>query len=658
MSSHDVAHYLYVYRSSSASHLREIVELIPRLSYPERKKLMTILRSRCYPQKGTSLYNQVRSVTQTISQLYPQATEQLRSALQSPMLSGFLLSAVLSAPYTKQEVAKLKDTLMWKEVSVMESVPRAPAYNWFNLYDLYQPIHVDLKQAPSFHRILQRAIYRWQLRCSTTVLYPHSGTKGTSFNTRNNLEVYQGYLDSDVEVTTSTLEHYYARTGIEVGGDCEMRQRWYPTQASPRTYFAQGGDAYRSSKFLRDPFNWLCDSIRPTNRFDRVSISGLEVDEETEDVWIYDLTSFTSLFHEHWAFLHFLAVVSRDVQVTIFDSWEGPLLVSLGELVMRYANENVRQPCYSTKIPALSHLTLCHSVAGFLGVFGNIATCTFPHGIALSTVRDSEKESWCAGDDAGSKDTKEGEGRDVENVAVSLGSIAWEKTFIASQLGAVAMKRSVLIFNNVLYQRPNILWPIFSILNDQDPRFSPLDTDNGPGRVCNAVVSFLQSCVNCPMSPFDIEFAYTFFCWYYGQKNLPLSGWYPPLTGHYPWDHTVARISPEVFGKDPLNVLVDSFYGTQYVTQREEDLPWEGDGTLTLHNVFECNSSKHLSYLRNLGYLMSEPSQTVLMGEEGKSRAFVDVGREKSTKYYVYRFTVIETIPLDLMSFVLTHSVT
>jgi hypothetical protein len=618
---------------------------------------MTVVRARCFPQKGTSLYNQTGAAMSSLSRIYPQAIQQLKSILNSAMLSGFLLSALLAAPYTQQEVRDLKADLMWKEVSVMESVPRCPTFAWDNLYDLYSPIHVDLKQAPRFHQILQRAIYRWHLKCSTRVLYPHSGTKGVSFNTRQNLEYAQGFLSSEIEVSTTMIEHYYARTGVLVKGDCEMKQRWYPTQSSPRTYFAQGGDAYHSSKHLRDPFNWLCDSIRPTNRYDRVTISGLEVDEQTEDVFIYDLTSFTSLFHEHRSFLHFLCVVSQGVRVTIFDSWEGPLHVNLSDLIWEYLQVNVCQPSYSTRIPQLAHLTLAHSVAGFLGVFGNLATCTFPHGVALSTVRDSEKECWCAGDDAGSKDDKIDDGKSVRLCAKALGTIAWEKTFTASQPGAVALKRPVLIQGSVLYQRPNILWPIFSVLNDRDPRFGPVDTDKGHERVVNSVVSFLQSCVRCPMSPSDIDMACSFFTWYYHKRNLPVQGWYPPLTGYNPWEYTIARISPEVFGKDPLQVLVDSFYGTEYAACQEEERIWEGDSTLFVGNVFECNNTSHLGYLKRLGYVISEPCQVVVPGEKGKQRAFQDVERGRSTRLFVYRFQVIEEVPTQLMSFVLTPTV-
>jgi len=379
------------------------------------------------------------------------------------------------------------------------------------------------------------------------------------------------------------LEHYYSRTGIKVEGCCELKQRWYPTQASPRTYFAQGGSAFHSSKFVRDAFNWICDELYSTNRYNRVSLSGLVVDNQ-EDVFIYDLTSFTSLFHEHRAFLTFLAQSVEEVQVIVFDSWDGPTHYSLGRLIWEYLCHNVSQPSWTSSLPAFADLELVHSVAGFLGVYGNLATCTFPHGVALSTIRDTDKESWCAGDDAGTVHQKES-GRDVQQCAEAIGSISWEKVFVASEEGAVALKRPVSIQENVLYQHANILWPVFSVMCESDPRFTAVDTQNGLDRVCSAITSFLQSCLRVPLSPPDVEFAYLYFSHFYERFRLPMSGWFPPLTGYYPWKVTIPRMDRSSFSMDPLQRLVNSFFGTQYVSDLQEDMPWEGEATLYFKSV-------------------------------------------------------------------------
>jgi hypothetical protein len=647
MSFQPESHYLRIYGSSPAYQMFDLVKLLPSLSHKQRKCLLTVTRARCYPVRGTSLHSQTWDYLLPIVR-NPLYQRQLIEVLSSPMRSGFFLSAIMSAPYSEAEVRNIKHELLWKEVSVMESCPRDPSVDWENLYTIDEPLHQDLKLAPKLNNIVRRAIYRWSLKCERTILYPAFSSKGVSFQTRDNFETYYGPIDRDCELTTGMLEHYYSRTGVKVEGNCELKQRWYPTQASPRTYFAQGGSAYHTSKHLRDAFNWLCDSLRSTNRFDRVSVSGFAVDS-LGDMYIYDLTSFTSLYHEHRSFLGFLSRAVEDVWVVVFDSWEGPIRRTLGSLIVDYLTHNVCQPSWSTKIPSFVDLELVHSVAGFLGVYGNLATCTFPHGLTLGTIRNSEQESYCAGDDAGTISEKE-RSRDVEMCAKVSGSISWEKTFVASEDGAIALKRPIGIYGGVTYQRPNILWPVFSVMCEADPRFTSIDTHDGLGRVCGAIMSFLQSCQRVPLTPSDIEFAYLFFEHFYERFHLPMSGWYPPLTGHYPWRVSIPRLERGVFGEDPLQLLVNSFFGTQYVCGLEDDIEWEGDSTLYLGNTFACNSHKHLTYLVKLGYLARTSVQEVVLGTEGLNRALKDIDPNRTNRHIVYEFTVVEPIPNHLMS--------
>jgi hypothetical protein len=473
------------------------------------------------------------------------------------------------------------------------------------------------------------------------------GNKAVSSETRREFEsCVNRTFDSDLDVTSAMVEHYYSRTGIQLKGGCEMKQRWYPTQASPRTYFAQGGSAYHSSKFLRDPFNWLCDLYYPTNRYSRVSPSGIPVNLGEDDIFVYDLTSFTSLFHEQRSFLIFLADLTMDEMIMVFDSWEGPVRVSLGSLILEYVSTNLMFPTYETKISILSNLELHHSVAGFLGVFGNLATCTFPHGVCLSTVRDNPDECWCAGDDAGTKDIRETHGMNTRSMSEALGSIAFEKTFVASESGAIALKRPVSVIGGLLYQHPNILWPVFAVMIDEDPRFRLPPCPRRSDRVMGAIVSFLRSCQRVPLSATDVEFAFDFFTVFYQRHSLPLSGWYPPLTGYFPWRTTIPRIDKTCFGKDPIHVLINSFYGTEYITGLVDELPWDKH-LPPLNESFVCNSEKHLAYLVKLGYLSRELITCMYPGAEGLARARLDVDHPPTLRL-VYTYVVIEHIPSNL----------
>jgi len=633
-----------IYGSTGISALDEMLSVIPHLTHPTRKKLMTVCRARCYPQPFTVLHSQTWGAISNFISGSPERNLILKAVLESPMLSGFFLSALLSAPYTALDVQNIKNELMWKEVSVMESTPRLPQIDWMSILTYCGPLHTDLNPSPTTNRRVRIALRSWMLKCQRTILYPSMGNKAVSFDTRFKFENALNHsIVQDIDVTSSMVEHFYSRSGIKLRGCCEMKQKWYPTQASPRTYYAQGGEAYHTSKFLRDAINWLCDAFWPTNRFTRVSPSGIPVNLDDTDVFIYDLTSFTSLFHEHASFIQFLSQLTEEVDVTVFDSWHGPLTVSLGSLFNEYLQANVLQPSYSTRIHQLVDLELHHSIAGFLGVFGNLMTCTFPHGICLSTVQDNPDECWCAGDDAGTKEPLESSGRQTMTMSKLLGSVSIEKTFRISEPGAIALKRPIDVQGGLIYQHPSIIWPVFAILCEQDPRFYDPNARKPLDRITGSIVSFLNSCQRVPLSPSDIEFAYSFFVKFYHRYRLPLSGWYPPLTGHHPWSTTIARMDKACFGKDPLHVLIDSFYGTEYVSGLLDDIPW--DACLpALGERFVCNSAQHLAYLVKLGYLSRELITCIYPGAEGLSRAKLDVDHPP-THRLVYEFSVVESVP-------------
>jgi hypothetical protein len=269
----------------------------------------------------------------------------------------------------------------------------------------------------------------------------------------------------------------------------------------------------------------------------------------------------------------------------------------------------------------------------------------------LSTVNDKPDDCWCAGDDAGTKEENETDGSLTMSVAEVLGSIAREKTYRASQEGALALKRPISIHGGLLYLHPSILWPIFSVMIDEDPRYNLLPVKHTVDRVTGAIVSFFQSCQRVPLSSSDIQFAFEFLSHFYQRYSLPTTGWYPPLTGYHPWHVTIPRLEMSVFGKDPLHALVDSFFGTEYTSIVKDVIPWDKNLPL-LKESFVCNSEKHLAFLERLGYLAKEPLICVFPGEEGKSRAHLDIDGKDSNQN-VYSFTVIEPIPDSLVVLVL-----
>jgi hypothetical protein len=82
----------------------------------------------------------------------------------------------------------------------------------------------------------------------------------------------------------------------------------------------------------------------------------------------------------------------------------GPVEEDLGDLVLDYAIHCVEKPPLSIERydPSFEDITFYHEVASMLGIFGNLMTCTFAHGVVVgmsSPDVDSNQVYNCAGDD-------------------------------------------------------------------------------------------------------------------------------------------------------------------------------------------------------------------------------------------------------------------
>jgi hypothetical protein len=559
----------------------------------------------------------------------------------SPAMYGLLLSFTLSAPYTSSEVQEIKDNMAWKEVSVMESVPRQSSLDWGGA--IYHGIWLDpLHPHPRLSIEIRHSLDLWLRIVSSRIIFPHFGNKLLGrLSTDLFLDMFPTYDFN--EVSTRDLEMAYSRTGLKTDGPCEMKQKWYPTNASPRTYFAQGSTAYHSSKYLRDAFNLLCDTIRPTARYTRVKPSLIRVDD-MDEVLIYDLTSFTSLFHEQRGFLLFLAEYANSVEVVILDTYLGPIHTQLSSLILDYlVNCNI-QPEYSTKLLGFDlSVRLCHSVAGFLGVYGNLATCTFPHGVFLASMKDSTEFSWCAGDDAGTSTS------DISSVirAVStLGVIAEEKTFKGSEEGSVALKRPAILLSGHLFTLDNIIWPTFGSLFGEE-RFGDKDfhAEVIPSFL-KSLIPFFRSCQSVTFSSHDLVISLEVLNSVYGVLGLPKEGYLPHVQGWHRYPCAVPVLDEYSFVKDPLDRLVELFYPGFYIG------PLIGDSSdvpmLYRDVVFESVMTRELGLLCRLGYVVSKPLKCMYVDNTGLESLRASVRGLVRSSSMMYEFLVVEDPPEPL----------
>jgi hypothetical protein len=616
-------------------HWSDLLSVIPVLPFKVRKQLITMTRSRVYPNPGTRLYSICSDLVHCIPS-HTTLAKTLQEVYNYPIVSGFLLSIVLSCPYTKAEVEEIKEQMIWKELSVMESVPRTPSIRWHILSDNKDfELHPHLACSTTIPRQVRAIFQQWFRVCQSRLIYPHSGTKSVSKETKRQMIQHRDWPPTEM-VSTTHLEQLYSDTGLKLSGPCEMRQKWYPTQSSPRTYYAMGGDAYFRSRYLRNAINWLCDLFMPCHRKRRVRPDWIRVDPE-EEVYIYDLSSFTSNMHEHSSFLNFLAELARGVEVHVFDTYEGILIMDLGEMIDEY-NQLNRQPKYSMESVWQVDLELVHSVAGFLGVYANLMSATFPHSVVLSTVTDEASKSWCAGDDAGTG-SSEGE-RIVHESAQTVGSLATEKVYILSETGAQALKRKVSRLAQGIFVHNSALWPAWSLLFHYDPRFDQTTLQEKRAKFSSAVVPFLSSVSQMVLTPMEEQLVLDVLKKVYQRLSLPLEGWLPILHG-YSRPYTVPMVTDYCLKYDPLLLLAESYYLGWYLGPEVDG----EDFTLDLldQDEFICFSHPRLVVLERLGFVSSEKVKRVYEGEFGRDVLYRHVSGKLSKP--INRYKVIGNIP-------------
>lgn len=531
----------------------------------------------------------------------------------------------------------------------MESVKRACALN-FDVFFGYadMPLLEFLSPNRTMAKRIQQCIDSWIEDLTDTVLFPKLGSKTVSKVTRDELRAtFPEYVQADdIGITPIDLERVYHQYGIKVGGPCEMRQKWYCSNLKPRTYYAMGGDAFHSSKYLALPLVDLCDTLPSTNKYSRVDPGRILIRDDTDDVAYYDLTSFTSNLHVHLEFMLRLAKYCDGTNVMILDARLGMVDKDLGALIREYAETNLRNPTYTLPSkyadPSVVHY---HGVAGFLGVYGNIASATFIHGAVMTMMHNYLDENNVAGDDG--LDVTSDVDRTLKVVG-SMGVVMDEKTFRDSEGCCIHLKRPITRVGNRLLHGLLSTWPSLEPAMEQpDPRYpyyNELTRRERKDAIAGSVTAFLQKLVPLDLTTDDVELVDTFLSYVYDTYGLPRSGCVPQATNDR--SAFVPAYEKRFIGIDPTyNTIVRNYCGIVRLPRRGHER-WN-PGMLE-QETFECNSTKLLNYLESLGYIEQEKVSQYTFGEEGL--------RELLREYIspeppIYRYTVIRRLPLWLSDF-------
>jgi hypothetical protein len=336
-----------------------------------------------------------------------------------------------------------------KELRLSEEVERPSAVDWRPIFEWpsfgHLPIHPNLPPNPEMYRRLHRSLSTFRNSLKDHMFYPRGTHKNMSRDTRRNYEKEFESLDGVPIFGQDNWQRVYHETGRQLPGVSEMRQKWYPSGAKPRTYFAMGGSSYAASRFLQDFFSQFVDWFIPTNSIHRLRPSRLyasSIERDDPHFRIYDLASFTSNCHEQTSFCVALREFMDGIDITIVDERDGPVVISLYSLLDTYIDVCVSKPAlsYERFDPELEGRVFHHGRASLLGIYGNLMTCTVLHFFIMSTVSQTLEEINVAGDD-GIVVEDSLNNLDVDTAISLIGEYARDKTFRGDEAGAICLKR-------------------------------------------------------------------------------------------------------------------------------------------------------------------------------------------------------------------------
>jgi len=458
------------------------------------------------------------------------------------------------------------------------------------------------------------------------------------------------------------IRHYH-ETGEKIEGSIEMRQKWYPSNAKPRTYFAQGGTAYIYSRFLQDFFTELVNIFPTTNHITRLQPYRLRLQPDGHYL-IYDLSSFTSNMQAQRNFCRELAEFMKGTEVEIFDEYYGRVPVDIGELLEEYNENCVDFPVLNQdRVPIFLRDEFSeyeHECASMLGIYGNLMTCTVAHFLIISgSLEDVWRDDNTAGDD----------GMILYFLftyfsilmAISLvGTFAMDKTFHSNEEGAIALKRPVMEVRDPLTgasvsTKDNIIPPnllvswTYLVGYDIDPRFRLIygDPDSLADRISivgKDLMRFLVSAYSVNYSNLLVTDVFEGFT----RLVRQVTG-ISPVTGGsiggitYTWPVDVRTYS--FLDHDPLYLFAFMTFRTSMVFPRRSYETFDDRDLREVGDMVECNSEPWLKLMMTLGYIERTEMQELVTGPLVLTRLYTELANPSLLQSQLYQYVVVKDIP-------------
>jgi hypothetical protein len=496
--------------------------------------------------------------------------DELDKFFSDPLNAGACITASLIAPVDPDVVQQEKLASYLKEINAMTERGFNPDFDFSCFFGSYsRPLHPSIPANPAMARKVHQGIKDTIKYHSDSVLEASLSKKLLPKTTRHVMKRDLEFLYADEDhLTQHHLDHLRYQKRARITGGCEMSQKWYMHGVTPRTYYVAGPDAYNSCRFLKGFYNTLCDSLPVTNRRSRVNPGRIHING-LKHALFYDLTSFTSRMATQRYFLEELANYCQGTNVILRDIALGPTDTDLGDLIR---GSNVMNTFPQWVAPDLG-LEGVHSCAGFLGVIGNIATCTFLHGAVLLQLASVESDCGCAGDDAVIVTDDD----DQVFVCVRLlGILQTEKTFSTAS-DAVYLKRRT--FENprthYLSQHRYFQLPSFArwFTREHQPQFTETSLSHQE-RLELCVNSVMGSFNSAARLPHDIAISSRipgFMQRYYQLLSIPFHGFVPQLSPTQTRQHGAVPSLNYLFATQYMSETIEDHYqGFAYIPDRED----------------------------------------------------------------------------------------
>jgi len=526
-----------------------------------------------------------------------------------------------------------------KEYLVLTSRPRPSEIKYSNLFkNTGRSIHDHIPYNSDMIDLHIKTIDDWISKIESNRYYPKFSDKLCS-RSSSRIACKLGLIPESYELTITDLELIYHNEGIRIDGDCEMRQAWFPSNLSPRTYYCMGGYAYHRAKYVQSMFNDLVDRFDPTNK--RLCVRPTRIILRNGNyAYIYDLESFTSNLHEQIHYLTELSHYCRHRTTTLFDSHEGFIEVHLSDLFSEFAQLH-RGLLVSLERIATDNkdLVLTQEVAGLLGVYGNITSAKWLHGVLMSQFVQELDELNVAGDDG---IIAIDDHTDPYAGICVLGKMESTKVYDSREAGAICLKRPISQVESTLIQGSLVNWPLLEypeLESEVDPRYPSIrhmSKYEKKSAVASSVMTFLQE-LQWHSLDNGRKFIEEYVSYVYDSTGLNPRGNVPQVSGE---GFFTPCILGDYIGKDPLRYTLEQHYRGIGQIQLRGTLPFEP--RMIDESTFRCNSDAYLSTLIRLGFLSEARIELIVIGDDGFDRI---MNEYLALDRVVVEYTVLRYIP-------------